>query len=372
MRKVLFIFGTRPEAIKMAPLINEFQKDAEFEVKICVTAQHREMLDQVLSFFSIIPDYDLDLMTKDQSLSGITSRILTNLDRIYETEKPDLVFVQGDTTTAMTGSLSAFYKKVKVAHLEAGLRTGNKYSPFPEELNRVIAGHIADFHFAPTDRAIMNLDLENIKKNVYKVGNTVIDALYWGLEIVNNIGEEKYFHYFNGIDFSKKVILITGHRRESFGEPFKNMCDAIKDIAEKHTDVELVYPVHLNPNVRKTVFSILGGLDNIHLLEPLDYPHLIWIMNKSHIVLTDSGGIQEEAPALGKPVLVMRDVTERQEGIDAGTAVLVGTSRKKITEYTSKLLEDSLYYNTVSNAINPYGDGTTSKQIVDILRSIKW
>lgn len=366
--KHLFVFGTRPEAIKMAPLIRTFQEDLSQEVVVCVTGQHREMLDQVLSFFEIQPDYDLELMAPDQTLYDITAKALLGLKPILQKEKPDNIFVQGDTTTAFIGALAGFYEKIKVSHIEAGLRSGDIYSPFPEEGNRKLAGHLASYHFAPTDRAVNNLRNEGIANEVHNVGNTVIDALLLGLDIIKNSGESEYEAYFENLDFNKRIVLVTGHRRESFGEPFENMCKAMKDIAMAYPDVELVYPVHLNPNVRKTVNEILTGVDNVKLIEPLAYPYLIWLMNKSFFVLTDSGGIQEEAPSLGKPVLVMRDVTERQEGVEAGTAKLVGTDYDVIMKEARALLEDESHYEKMANAVNPYGDGTTSKQVLEILK----
>jgi len=360
--KVLFLFGTRPEAIKRAPLIKEFKSEENFKIKVCVTAQHRQMLDQVLNFFNIKPDYDLNLMKPNQSLFDITSNTLKGLEDVLEKEKPDLIFVQGDTTTAFVGALAGFYKKIKVAHIEAGLRSHNKYSPFPEEINRVLVGHLADYHFAPTKRAKENLFKENIKENVFVVGNTVIDALFLGLDIIKKEGEEKYYKYFDFIDFSKKIILVTGHRRESFGKPFENICYALKEIANSFSNVEIVYPVHLNPNVRKPVNKILKNQERIHLIEPLEYPYLIWLMSRSYLVLTDSGGIQEEAPSLGKPVLVMREVTERIEGIEAGTAKLVGTNKEKIEKEVKKLLENKGDYDKMSKAVNPYGEGDSSKK----------
>lgn len=366
--KHLFVFGTRPEAIKMAPLIKTFQKDNSQQVVICVTGQHREMLDQVLEFFDISPDYDLDLMGKNQTLYDVTSRALLGLKPILEKERPDNIFVQGDTTTAFVGALAGFYEKIKVSHIEAGLRSGDLSSPFPEEGNRKLAGHLSTFHFAPTDRAVNNLKLEGISKNVIQVGNTVIDALLLGLEIIERNGETIYQEHFTNIDFSKRIILITGHRRESFGTPFENMCKAMKEIATQYPDIELIYPVHLNPNVRETVNEILSGIDNVKLIEPLSYPYLIWLMNQSYFVLTDSGGIQEEAPTLGKPVLVMREVTERQEGVEAGTAMLVGSDFNKIIEESKKLLDDESHYKSMANAVNPYGDGTTSQQILKYLK----
>jgi len=369
--KILFVFGTRPEAIKMAPLILEFKKNPEaFEIKVCVTAQHRQMLDQVLNFFGIIPDFDCNLMKPNQTLFDITSYGLKSLEEVLNKYTPDLLFVQGDTTTAFIGALAGYYKKIMVAHLEAGLRSNNKYSPFPEEINRILTGHIADFHFAPTNVAVQNLKNEGIVSNVWNVGNTVIDALFLGLELIKK-NQLKFDEVFPQIDFSKKIILITGHRRESFGEPFENMCQAIKEIAITYKDIELVYPVHLNPNVQKPVQEILKDHKNIHLLEPLDYPKLIWLMEKAYLVLTDSGGIQEEAPSLGKPVLVMREVTERVEGIEAGTAKLVGSNKTVIIQETKNLIEDNILYRKMANSVNPYGDGKTSKKIVDILKTGK-
>jgi UDP-N-acetylglucosamine 2-epimerase (non-hydrolysing) len=367
--RILFIFGTRPEAIKMVPLIKELGKCPDsFDVKICVTAQHREMLDQVLEFFEIKPDYDLDLMKPNQSLFELTANLIKGVESVLEDFEPDLIFVQGDTTTAFVGALAGFYKKVKIAHIEAGLRSHNKYSPFPEEINRVLVGRLADYHFVPTERARQNLFNEGINKNIWVVGNTVIDALFLGLRIIKEHGEEEYYQYFDFVDFSRKIILVTGHRRESFGEPFKNICFALREIADSFEDVEIVYPVHLNPNVRKPVNEILKGHSRIHLIEPLKYPYLIWLMSKSYLVLTDSGGIQEEAPSLGKPVLVMRDVTERVEGIEAGTSILVGTDKDRIVAETSKLLENCEKYNKMARAVNPYGDGKASQRIVKAVK----
>lgn len=363
--KLLFIFGTRPEAIKMAPLILKARDGASFDVKICVTGQHREMLYQVLDFFDIKPDYDIKIMHHDQSLFDVTADILRGLENVLATEKPDVVLIQGDTTTAFVGALVAFYMKVPVAHVEAGLRSHNKYSPFPEEMNRVLAGHIADYHFAPTMRAKENLIKEGIRDEaIFVVGNTVIDALYLTLKIIKN-EEDKFLRYFDYIDMGKRIILVTGHRRESFGEPFKEICISLREIA-KRQDVEIVYPVHLNPNVRKPVFNILSGFDNIHLIEPLEYPYLIWLMSMSFLVLTDSGGIQEEAPSLGKPVLVMRDVTERVEGIEAETCKLVGTYKDNIERETLRLLNDNTLYKKMATAVNPYGDGMSSERILKI------
>lgn len=363
--------GTRPEAIKFAPLIKQLEKEPSFELRICITGQHKEMLQQVLDFFEIIPHYDLNLMKHNQTLFDVSAGALTGLKPILDEYMPDIVFVQGDTTTAFIGALAAFYEKCKIAHLEAGLRSGDKFSPFPEEANRKLTGAIADFHFAPTELAKNALLKENIHDNVWVVGNTVVDALLLGLENLRNraIDFKDEFEY---IDFTKPVILITAHRRESFGKPFEDICDAILDIKQSHPEVQFIYPVHFNPNVREVVNRKLAGKKGIFLIEPLDYPRLIWLMEKSTIILTDSGGIQEEAPALGKPVLVMRDVTERIEGIDAGTAKLVGTDKDVIVKNLHALLNNTDgIYDKMAKAVNPYGDGTTSNQIIDILKSIK-
>jgi len=371
LKKALFIFGTRPEAIKMAPLIKELQKNKDkFECEICITGQHRQMLDQVTNFFEISADYDLNLMKPDQALFDITSDGIRGLEKVIDQSHPDLIFVQGDTTTTFIGALAGFYKKIRVSHLEAGLRSNNKYSPYPEELNRKLVSHIADYHFAPTQRAVESLKNEGIVENVWNVGNTVIDALFLGLKIIQEGREDTYYDFFKFLDFSNKIILITGHRRESFGKPLERICNALIKISEKHNNVELVYPVHLNPNVREPVKRILMGIENIHLMEPLAYPYLIWLMNKCHLVLTDSGGIQEEAPSLGKPVLVMREVTERIEGIEAGTARLVGTDGELILNEVDKLVTVHDYYERMANAANPYGDGKTSRRILEILGNL--
>lgn len=370
-KKLLFIFGTRPEAIKLAPLVLEFRKHQQFDVKVCVTAQHRQMLDQVLAFFEITPDYDLDIMKPNQTLFDVTADGLKAMEKVLKSFEPSLVFVQGDTTTSFIGALGAYYCKIKVAHIEAGLRSGNKYSPFPEEVNRILAGHLSDYHFTPTPQSDANLKKENITENIFGVGNTVIDALFLGLDLLKKRGEESFQSFFKEIDLSKRMVLITGHRRESFGEPFENICGAIKTCAERFPAVEFVYPVHLNPNVQQPVNRMLSGLKNVHLIAPLGYEHFIWLMNKSYVVLTDSGGLQEEAPALGKPVLVMREVTERQEGVDSGTAKLVGTNKQLIIDELSLLLSDSNAYDKMAKAINPYGDGTSCKKIVDIVSKLK-
>jgi len=365
-RRFLFIFGTRPEAIKLAPVIAKLRDVGN--VQVCVTGQHRDMLDQVLGFFSIVPDYDLNVMAENQSLFRVTTKSLRRLDRVIDKSKPDLIIVQGDTTTAFVGALTGFYKRIKVAHIEAGLRSFNKLSPYPEEINRILVGHIADYHFAPTKKAKDNLIKENIPaKKIFVVGNTVIDALRMGMDIIKK-DEKIFYDYFNFIDYSKKILLVTGHRRESFGKPFEDICYALKEIAKEH--VEIVYPVHLNPNVRRYVYPILRGIKNIHLIDPLEYPYLIWLMNKSYLILTDSGGIQEEAPSLGKPVLVLRDVTERTEGIKAGTGILVGTDRKKIIASTRTLLSHKGTYRKMAHRRNPYGDGKSSSRIRDILKRL--
>ena len=352
----------------MSPLVKELQKHTEyFNIKICLTGQHREMLDQINSFFGINGDFDLNLMLPNQTLFDITARCLIGLKEILDVISPDLIFVQGDTTSVMAGAIAGFYKQIPVAHLEAGLRSGKKYSPFPEEINRVITSHIADYHFSPTPLAVENLKKEGIIDNVYVVGNTVIDALYMGLDIIKNNEQAIYVNFFHFLDFSKKIILITGHRRESFGSGFEQICQAISTVAEEYQEVQFVYPMHLNPHVREPVIRILGNQKNVFLIEPLDYPYLLYIMEKCYFVLTDSGGIQEEAPALGKPVLVMRDVTERQEGVDAGTAKLIGTQYDTIISAMKELLDDSKIYFSMANSINPYGDGTTSKKIAEIL-----
>lgn len=354
----------------MIPLIKECEKYPHlWQTRICVTGQHKEMLEQVLAFFEVKPDVDLALMKPNQTLFDITAEGLTKMATLLEIEQPDLVMVHGDTTSTFTGAIAAYYKKVKVAHIEAGLRSGNKYSTFPEEMNRKVAGMIADFHFAPTVNALNNLQRECITQHVYVTGNTVIDALFLTLEQMK--GEEQYANYFNFLDPHKKIILITSHRRESFGKPLEEICIAIKDIAEKYAScIQVVYPVHLNPQVQEPVRRILESHENIHLIEPLEYPYFLWLMQHCYLVLTDSGGLQEEAPALGKPVLIMREVTERTEGVEAGTALLVGTNRHKIEQAVRLLLEDNTVYQQMANAANPYGDGTSARQIMEILSTL--
>ncbi len=367
-KKVLLIFGTRPEAIKFAPLYDILCKNNNlFETKICLTSQHREMLDPVMSFFNIKPDHDLNIMKPDQTQFDVITSCLLGLEKVLDVEKPDLIMVQGDTTTTFAGSLAGYLKKIKIAHIEAGLRSYNKYSPFPEEMNRVLAGHLADYHFAPTMKAKDNLSREGIHKNVFIVGNTGIDALFQGIKIINDRDRKEFYSFFSDINFNKRIVLITGHRRESFGEPFQNICQAIKNLSEIYPDIEFVYPVHLNPNVHIVVNKILLGIDNVHLLNPLDYPYMLWLLQKSYLVLTDSGGIQEEAPSLGKPVLVMREVTERTEGVEAGNAIIVGTLKDNIIKNASQLLNQPDVYDKMANSINPYGDGHASERILDIL-----
>lgn len=371
MKKVLFLFGTRPEAIKMAPLIDCFSTDENFSVKVGITAQHREMLDQVISFFKIKVDYDLNIMKANQTLHELTSKLISNItDEILAKEEFDFIFVQGDTTTVLAASLAAFYKKIKIVHIEAGLRSHDMLSPFPEEMNRVLTSKIASYHFCPTENSKQNLIDENITKNVYVVGNTVIDALLSGLKKIEKSDENDLLKKYSALDFTKKIVLVTCHRRENFGTPFQDICEALLEIASTYKEsVEIVYPVHLNPNIKEVANKKLVA-SNIKLIEPLEYPELIWMMNKSTIILTDSGGIQEEAPSLGKPVLVMRTVTERMEGVDSGTALLVGSNKEKIVFETKKLLENENYYSSISKISNPYGDGSTSQRIKSILSEI--
>ena len=363
-KKIITIFGTRPEAIKMAPLIKELEKREEIESKVCVTAQHREMLDQVLELFDIKPDFDLNIMETKQTLTGITNKVLEGLEEVFKEEKPDMILVHGDTTTTFAGSLAAFYQQIKVGHVEAGLRTFNKYFPFPEEMNRKLTGSLADLHFAPTKGSKENLLREGIKENdIYITGNTVIDAMKHTVE-ENYIFENDEL---NDIDFSKKVIMITAHRRENWGEGIQNICIALNKIVEENSDVELIYLVHLNPVVKDVVFERLGGKDRIHLLSPLDTKETHNLMNKSFMVMTDSGGLQEEAPHLGKPVLVLRDVTERPEAVEAGTVKLVGTDIEQIVNEANELLRNPEAYFKMSKSINPYGDGIASKRIVEAI-----
>lgn len=381
MKTVMLVFGTRPEAIKMAPLVKEFQKNSHtFKTIVCVTGQHREMLDQVLHLFEITPDYDLNIMKKGQDLYDITSRVLTGLRDILKEATPDIVLVHGDTTTSTATALAAFYQQIPVAHIEAGLRTHNIYSPWPEEMNRQITGRIASYHFAPTSLSKQNLLREGIQEEkIFVTGNTVIDALY---AVVEKIKQNKNLngdlkaslasagYDINRLQDSKKLVLITGHRRENFGDGFIQMCKAIKTLTEKYPRVDFVYPMHLNPNVREPIHEVFGEkqLCNMFFIEPLKYLTFVYLMEQSTIVLTDSGGIQEEAPGLGKPVLVMRDTTERPEALEAGTVKLVGTNYEKIIVEVSRLLDDEYYYNKMSRATNPYGDGRACERIVKQLQ----
>ena len=369
MIRVLFILGTRPEAIKFAPLIKAFKTRSDiFSSRVCITSQHKEMLQQVMHFFGINADIDLDIMKPSQSLTDLTANLLSSLQHVIQEEKPDVVFVQGDTTTAFTGALASFYEQVPVAHVEAGLRSFNKYSPFPEEVNRKIISSIASFHFCPTASGDKNLRSEGFNENIYVTGNTVVDALFNGLELIKVKGESRLEVNYPFIDFNKKILLVTCHRRESFGVGFENICQALKQLAERNPELQVIYPVHLNPNVQDPVKKLLKDIRNIFLLYPLDYENLLWVMSKSYIILTDSGGIQEEAPALVKPVCVMRDITERTEGIDAGSAILVGTKVEAIINNVEALLLDDVKYKLMSEVPNPYGDGKASERIVEIIR----
>lgn len=378
MKKILIVFGTRPEAIKMAPLVKAMQaKPALFDLKICVTAQHRDMLDQVLNLFDISPDFDLDLMQPGQSLTALTNRVLSGMETVLAEVAPDLVFVHGDTTTSSATALAAFYAQTDVAHIEAGLRTHDLTAPWPEEANRQITGRLTKWHFAPTEKARANLLAENVSDpQICVTGNTVIDALFWvrdqmqrdtdrAEKLAATIAEAGFTY-----DRQRQVILVTAHRRENFGQGFQNICAALADIASQNPDCDIVYPVHLNPNVQEPVHRLLGQHSNIHLIAPLDYEPFIWLMDKSHIVLTDSGGIQEEAPGLGKPVLVMRDTTERPEAVEAGTVKLVGTDRQSIVDNMHALLTDMAVYQQMSRAHNPYGDGAACDRVITFLEGI--
>ena len=382
MKKVMLVFGTRPEAIKMAPLVKEFQKQPKrVETVVCVTGQHREMLDQVLKIFDIKPDYDLNIMKQGQVLYDVTARVLTGMRDVLKEVKPDVVLVHGDTTTSTVAALAAFYQQIPVGHVEAGLRTHNIYSPWPEEMNRLLTGRLATYHFSPTPLSRNNLIKESVDdRNIIVTGNTVIDALYWVVDKIKNNKEldneledilSKAGYDVNRLNNGKKLVLITGHRRENFGDGFINMCTAIKDLTVKYPDLDFVYPMHLNPNVRKPIHEVFGenlsGLKNMFFIEPLEYLSFVYLMEKSSIVLTDSGGIQEEAPGLGKPVLVMRDTTERPEALDAGTVKLVGTDYNKIVNEVSSLIDDKAAYEKMSKAVNPYGDGLACGRIVNAL-----
>jgi UDP-N-acetylglucosamine 2-epimerase len=372
MKKLLFIFGTRPEAIKMAPLVRYFQEDnTNFQVKVCVTAQHRQMLDQVLNFFQIFPDYDLNLMKPNQSLNALTAAIVTELKPILDGLKPDFVFVHGDTTTSFAAALAAFYAETKVCHIEAGLRTYNKYAPFPEEINRQLTARLADFHFAPTQQSKENLLKENlIETNILVTGNTVIDALLYSKDRVENFVDQEITQLKQLVQKDKKLILVTGHRRENHGDGFVRICKALKHIAQNNPQAQIIYPVHLNPNVQQPVYDLLSDEPNINLISPLGYPAFVWLMKHSYLIITDSGGIQEEAPSLGKPVLVLRDTTERPEAVEAGTVLLVGTNTEKIIEECQKLLNDDSLYQRMSALHNPYGDGKACERIFQFIKNV--
>ena len=377
MKKVLLVFGTRPEAIKMAPLVKAFEQEASIESKVCVTAQHRQMLDQVLGVFKIVPEYDLNLMSPGQDLYDITANVLLGMKGILGDFKPDIVLVHGDTTTTSATSLAAFYQKIKIGHVEAGLRTGDIYSPWPEEANRQITGILASYHFAPTTTSRGNLLREGKDEaDILVTGNTVIDALFLALNKIENNKELKSDIIKNintqyKLDDTKKLILVTGHRRENFGQGFINICEALKTLAINNPDIDIVYPVHLNPNVQKPVNKLLSSVSNVHLIAPLQYEAFLYLMSKSYFIITDSGGVQEEAPSLGKPVLVMRDTTERPEALDAGTVKLVGTDSEMIIKEAQKLLDDKLEYERMSKAHNPYGDGKACVKIVEFIKGIK-
>ncbi|MBK5214530.1 MAG: UDP-N-acetylglucosamine 2-epimerase (non-hydrolyzing) [Flavobacteriaceae bacterium] len=372
MKKILIVFGTRPEAIKMAPLVKEFEKyPKDFDTRVCVTAQHREMLDQVLTFFDIKPQYDLDLMTPGQDLYGLTAAIITELKPVLESFKPDYVFVHGDTTTTMASSIAGFYSGAKVCHIEAGLRTHNKYAPFPEEINRQITGRVTDFHFAPTQVSRENLLKENIDpKDILVTGNTVIDALLQSVEKIKREPSVLVKQLDKKLN-NAPLLLVTGHRRENHGEGFIRICEALKTIALERPELQIIYPVHLNPKVLEPVNRILGEIDNIQLIEPLAYHDFIWMMDRAKIIITDSGGVQEEAPSLGKPVLVMRETTERPEAVDAGTVILVGTDTQKIIDETFALLDNETHFKEMSSHHNPYGDGKACGRILAFMKELE-
>lgn len=370
--KLLLCFGTRPEAIKMSPLVNKLKELSNFEVRVCVTAQHRQMLDQVLDFFEITPDYDLDIMRDNQSLNQLCGRLFTKVDEVLEDFKPNIILVHGDTTTSSVCAWAAFHRNIKVAHVEAGLRTFDKYSPFPEELNRQLTSRICDYHFAPTSQSKNNLLNENIEsQNIVVTGNTVIDSLLWTVEKINEGYENStIIHLKTLLNNDKKIVLVTGHRRENFGGGLLSICRALADLANNN-DIEIVYPVHLNPQVQKPVMELLSGISNIHLIAPLDYPSFVWMMQKSYFIITDSGGVQEEAPSLGKPVLVMRKTTERPEAVTQGNVILVGTDAHKIIDAAQNLLNNDVEYKKMAHSHNPYGDGRAAVRIVEFFRKLR-
>lgn len=367
---ILLCMGTRPEGIKLAPVVELLKKQSgTFEFKICSTGQHKEMLDQVFSFFEIKPDYDLDLMTKNQSLGYLSSRILNNMNKVLDSANPDVILIQGDTTTAFLTALSGFYRGIKVGHVEAGLRTYDKYNPFPEEINRQLISRVTDFHFAPTTMAFNNLLNENIgKQNIALTGNTIVDAILWSIKkILKDKKDLEDEELFKRLDKKRKIILVTMHRRESFGKDIENVCRALKIISTNYSGIQIVYPVHLNPNVRKPVFKLLGKVDNIKLIDPLGYESFLWLMSRSYFIITDSGGVQEEAPTLKKPVLVIRKKTERMESLDMGISKLVGTETKNIVDNVSELLDNENNYKKMISDKNPYGDGHAAEKILDFI-----
>lgn len=379
MKSIIAVFGTRPEAIKMAPVIKKLKENTDkFQIKVCVTAQHREMLDQVLNLFDIKPDYDLNIMKDNQTLFDVTVDGLRKLEKILKKEKPDIILVQGDTTTTFVACLAAYYLKIKIGHIEAGLRTRDKFNPFPEEMNRRLTDCVTDLYFAPTEKTKENLFKEGVNESkIFITGNTVIDALLMTVEKqkgekIQKDMEQRFLNKYSILFDNRKLILVTGHRRESFGKDFENICYGLKKIAVNNNDVRIVYPVHLNPNVQQPVKKILGNTDRIHLIEPLDYFSFVWLMTQTYLIITDSGGIQEEAPTLGKPVLVMRKKTERPEGIEAGTAKLVGTDSEKIFLETMKLMDDEKLYQAIAKTVNPYGDGKASERIYEILERFRY
>ena len=378
-KRALVVFGTRPEAIKMAPVVKKLEEHPEwFEMRVCVTAQHREMLDQVLEIFSIKPHYDLNVMKPNQDLYTLTSSVILGMGEVLRDFQPDIVLVHGDTSTSFCAALASFYQQIPVAHVEAGLRTGNIYSPWPEEMNRKLTGAITACHFAPTEMARQNLEREGVLDHIYVTGNTVIDALLMAVKMIHSDAalKEQLARLIVArgypIEDGRKIILITGHRRENFGEGFIQICEAIRNLALKYPDFDLVYPVHFNPNVRKPVYDLLGDISNVYLIEPIEYLPFIYIMERSYLLLTDSGGIQEEAPSLGKPVIVMRNTTERPEAVDAGTVILAGTSKEMIFNEVSRLIDDPEHYHVMSKAHNPYGDGFAAQRIIDHLREFLW
>jgi len=368
-KKILVVFGTRPEAIKMAPVVKACKARPELEIKVCVTAQHRQMLDQVMEIFGLKADFDLNVMAPNQTLADVTCKVLKGMEEVFAEWKPDMILVQGDTTTVMAAALAAFYHKIAIGHVEAGLRTGNLYSPWPEEANRLIAGCLANQHYAPTPRSRDNLLKENKDPaTVFVTGNTVIDALHEAVKIMDGDAalKARLATQFPFLDPAKRLVLVTGHRRENFGEGFIHICNAIKRVASR-PDVQVVYPMHMNPNVRKPVNEILGGLANVNLIEPLDYLSFLYMMRQSYLIMTDSGGVQEEAPSLGKPVIVMRDTTERPEAVDAGTVILAGTETESMASAAERLLDDAAFYDKMARAVNPYGDGLAARRIAELV-----